>query len=133
MLLPQDAEDVLIRLPGMDDQWQVGGAGSPDVPAKALLLRLARGLVIEVVEARLADADDPRMVGERHDCLDRGQPVPLAGIVRVDTDRAPDIRETLGERLDLRGLTDPCADGDQAADPGLPGARDDALDLLVVE
>ena len=96
--LAQDGDDVVIRLAGMDAQRQAGQARGADVAAEILGLRVARGLVVEVVQAGFADADDARVVGLGGDLLGRRQRA-LAGVVRVDADGAPDLGVALGQFL----------------------------------
>ena len=100
----------------------------PGYAGGTLRLHLARRLVVEVVEPALADADDARMVGQRHH-LGRAACPPLPGIVRMDADGAPDIREAFRQCLHRRRLGDAHADRDHPADPGLAGTPDHVLDL----
>ena len=49
------SRDVVVGLAGVDHQRQAGLAGGRDMGAEALLLRVARRVVVVVVEPRLAD------------------------------------------------------------------------------
>jgi hypothetical protein len=61
--LLQDRGRVFLRLAGVDDQRQAGFAGHGDVNAEQGLLRGAVRMLVIVVESRLADANDLRMLG----------------------------------------------------------------------
>ena len=99
-------------------------ARGPDMPAEALLLHLARRLVVEVVQAALADADDPRMVGQRQQ-LRHARQRRLADAAADGRPPCPrPLREALGQRPDRRRLVGADADRDHALHPGLARARD---------
>ena len=53
--LLEDARHVVVGLAGVDDQRQPGLARRRDVGAEALLLRVARAVVVVIVEPGLAD------------------------------------------------------------------------------
>ncbi len=53
-----------IGIAGMDHERQTGIARGGNVGAKPLRLRVARGFVVEVIEASLADRNDLGMAGE---------------------------------------------------------------------
>ena len=59
----QDLRDVGVGVAGVDGEGQAGQAGSADVGAEVGLLHVAGGAVVEVVQAGLADADDPGVGG----------------------------------------------------------------------
>ena len=61
-LVFEDAAAILVRLAGVDDQRQTSGAGSRDMGAKAARLCFARAVLIEVIQPRLAQRDDFRML-----------------------------------------------------------------------
>ena len=113
----------------MNDQRQPRLPRGGDVVAKALLLRLARAVVVEVVEARLADGDDLGMRGEAHDLLD-GNVELLVGIVGMRADRAEDVGDALGNLQQSRRGGDARGDRDQHADARRLGARDHAVELI---
>ena len=93
----QDLRDVGVGVARMDGQRQPGQAGGADVGAEVLLLHVARGAVVEVVEAGLADADHPRMLGQRGDGFGVGNRR-FRGVVRMDADGAPEVGLRLGQR-----------------------------------
>ena len=66
--LLQDLSGVGVGVARMDDQRQPGLARGRDVIAKAAFLRLARALVVEVVEPGFADRDDFRQVWSKPRC-----------------------------------------------------------------
>ena len=86
-----------VGVAGMDGERQAGQSRGADMGAEAGLLHVARGAVVEVVEAGLADADDLGMAGQCGDvlgCRDRF----LRRVVRVDADGAPEVRLRFGDR-----------------------------------
>src|SRR3546814_10893463 len=52
---------------GMDDHRQAGLAGGRDMGKEAALLGVTVAVVVEIVEAGLADADHLRVAGQRHE------------------------------------------------------------------
>ena len=89
--LLQDIRDVFVSISRVDDQGDLGQTGGPDVRAEHRLLYIPRRAIIKVIEARLADPDhlwvvrqfrDPHGVGNRF----------LRCVVRMDADRAPEVR-----------------------------------------
>ena len=118
----EDARHVVIGVARMDHQRQPGFARRRDVIAKTALLRLARRVVVVVVEAGLADRHDFGMPRAR-DQIARGHMQFLVGIVRMGPDRAEHVREALGDRQHLGMARNPRRDGDQAGDAG-SAARD---------
>ena len=126
--LGQNIGDILIRLAGMDGEWQASDLRRADMVAEILGLSLARGLVIEVIQAAFAKPDDARMVGQ---CGERLRPrqFPLPGIMRVDANGAEHAIKTLRQRLHLLGLGEARADGDHAANAGFLGAGNDIGDF----
>ena len=77
----------------MDHQRQAGFAGGGDMGAEALLLRVARAVVVVVVEPRLADRHHLGMAGAR-DQVGGADVELLVGVVRMGADRADTRRET---------------------------------------
>ena len=95
---------------------------------KAGFLRVARALVVVIVEAGLADRHHFRMLGKRDQRL--GIDVEfLVGIMRMRADRAENLRIFLGNRQHLRQLTHAGGDGDHAADAGRPRPPDHRVEL----
>ena len=74
-----------------------GQAGGADMGTEVRLLHVARRAVVEIVQAGLADADDPGMLRQRGDVLGR-RDRRLGRVVRMDADGAPEIRLGLGHR-----------------------------------
>jgi hypothetical protein len=95
-LLFQDGHRVVVGVAGVDDQRQPGLPRGVDVRPEARRLPAARRQIIEMVEAALADGDNPRMPRQLQE---RGRIVEtlLAGLVRVDAHRADDLGPALGE------------------------------------
>ena len=61
----EDARHVVVRLARMDHQRQPGLARRGDVSAEAALLRIARAVVVVIVEPGLADRHHLRMARAR--------------------------------------------------------------------
>ena len=80
----------VIGVARMDDERQPRRLRRRDVVAKALGLRLARALVVEVVEPGLADGHHLGVLGEPHDLLDRHVQL-LVRVVRVRAHRAEHV------------------------------------------
>ena len=110
-LLFQDACHVLVGVACMDDERQLGLARGGDMVAKALLLRDTRTLVVEVIQASLADGDHFGVAAQPHDLLHRHIQL-LVRVVRMRPDGAEDIGVRVGD------LQQPV----EAADAGGDGA-----------
>jgi len=102
----QDSYDILVGVAGMDGERQAGQRRRPHMGAETGLLHRARRLVVEIVQAGLADADAapvPRQLGDRFCFRNRK----FGGVVRVSSDRAPDLgwasamANTWSERVSL--------------------------------
>ena len=120
--LLQNPRHVGVAVARMDDQRQPGFARRGNVLAQALRLRLARRIVVVIVEPGLADRHDLRMFRQRDQRL--GVDVQfLMGVVRMGADRAENLRKFLCDRKHLRKFPHAGADGDHAADAGGAGAR----------
>ena len=124
----EDARHVVVGVARMDHQRQPGFARRRDVAAKAALLRLARRVVVVIVEAGLADRHDLGVPRAR-DQVARRHVQFLVGVVRMGADRAEDVGKSLGDRQHLGVARDPRRDGDQAADAGRARAGDHAVEL----
>ena len=97
----ENPRHVGVAVARMDHQRQAGFARRGNVLAEALLLRVARAVVVVIVEAGLADGDDFRMFGQRDQRL--GVDVGLfRRVMRMGADRAEDVREFLRNRKHLR-------------------------------
>ena len=68
--LLQDPRHVVVGVARMDDQRQPGRARRGDVGAEALLLRVARAVVVVIVEPGLADRDHLGMARARDELVD---------------------------------------------------------------
>ena len=93
---PQERQRICFGITGMDDQRQTGGARRRDMRGKARLLAGAVRLVVEIIESGFSDADDPGMAGD----VDQRRGVGIrvkVGLVRVNTNRSPDIRLGIGQ------------------------------------
>ena len=128
-LLFQDRGHVVVGRARVDDQRQPGFARGGNVGAEALRLRLARGVVVMIVEAGLADRHHLRVGGKAHQ-LGRGDVQFFRRIVRMGADRAIDLVERFRDFKNLWKLPDPGRDRHHAPDPGSEGAGDDGLPLL---
>ena len=111
-LLLQDRGDVGVGIAGMDHQRQTRLLRRRDVLAKALGLRLARALVVEVVEPGLADGHDLGVLRQPHDLLHRHVQLGVR-VVGVRAHRAEHVGIALG---DLQRVGEP---------PDVRGDRDD--------
>ena len=63
----QNPRHVVVGLARMDHERQAGLARGRDMGAKALLLRVARGVVVVIIEPGFADGDDLRMARARNE------------------------------------------------------------------
>ena len=120
---------ILVGLAGVDHQRQAGRARRRDMGAKAALLRLARAVLVEIIQPRLAERHDLRMLRQL-DQFVRGNAVFLVGVMRMGADRAIDVRKSLGDREQPGKPPHPRRDRDDAADAGGLGARDDAVEIV---
>ena len=119
----QQRHGVVVGVAGVDDQRQAGRAGGRDVGAKARGLPVARGKVVEIVEAALADGDDAGVSGELEQRC-RVVEALLAGLVRVDADGAEHLGPALGQG-DADGPARALGgDVDHSADAGRLGPLD---------
>ena len=109
----------------MHDQRQAGLARRGDMGAEALLLLVARAVLVVEIEAGLADADDLGMARRLDQAVGRALPL-LLGLVRMDADRAPDVVVALGDGAHLLELVEPRADRQHARHAGRAGARQHA-------
>src|SRR5277367_4220091 len=82
----QDRSDVVVGVTRMDDEREVELAGKRDLPAKDSLGDVARRAIVVIVEARLADADAFRMLGEGAHGVEILRALP-GGLMRMRADR----------------------------------------------
>ena len=128
-LVFEDAAAIVIGLAGMDHQRQSRRPRRGDMRAKAALLRLARAVLIKIIQPRLAQRHDLRMLGQ-FDQLAGRNAVFLIGLVRMGADRAIDVGKPLGDGQQPAEPLHPGRDGDDAADPRRLGTRDDGVEIL---
>ena len=97
--------------------------------AKTRSLVGGRAVLVKIVEARLADADHPRVVRILQKRIRAFRPF-LIRTVRMHADRAPDIRMSFGDREHVRKAREFGADRLHHLDPGLLRARKHAFPVL---
>jgi len=93
---------------------------------KALMLRLARRMIVVIVEPRLADGDDDRVGRDGNQVIDRHVRF-FPGIVRMRTDRAEDALIARRNRLQSRKLPYPRRDAHHRPDAGRLRPRHDGV------
>ena len=120
----------------MDHQWQPGLARRCDMDAKTGRLGLPRAEIIVIVEPGFTDADDFRMLGERHQIRAPSRPAPR----RHDGDACPPCTRPADSARQSAApieLPNPRADRHHQTDAGCLGARQNALKIfgktLIVE
>ena len=86
-----------VGLARVDLERQPGLARGGDVAAEAFGLRLGRRVLVVVVEARLADGDDLRVLREAHDLVGRMSQL-LVRVVGMRADRAIDVVDSARRR-----------------------------------
>ena len=96
---------------------------------KPLRLRVARRLVVVVVEPRLADRHDLRMRRQPDQLVGRDVKL-LGGVVRMRADRAIDLVMRLGDLKHAGKALHARRDRHHAADAGCDRARDHRIALL---
>jgi len=115
-------------LAGVDHQRQLGFARGLNVDAESPLLRVARAVVVVIVEPRLADRHHLRVLGRGDEVGNRHVRF-LGGMVRMRADRAIDVVETLGDGAERGEFPDLGRDRHQARDLGGAGAREHGIEL----
>src|SRR5271155_5036623 len=95
-LLLEDTAAIVVGVAGVDDERQAGYAGGRDMRAETARPRFRRAVVVEIVEPRLPQRYDLRMLGKL-DQFGRRNPVLLVGVVRMGADRAIDVWKALGD------------------------------------
>ena len=129
LFLLENSGDIVVGVAGMNHQRQAGFPGRGDMGAEAGLLAVARTVIVVVVEAGLAEADDLRMAGQGDQRRRVGFGLP-AGLVGMNADGAPDVVVCLGDGQDPWELADPGANGQHPAHPGRRGTPEHAVDIL---
>src|SRR3546814_10639887 len=94
-LLAKQRQRIRLRIAAMDDDRQTRLLRHMDVTAKTVPLPRPVALVLMIIEPGLADADDARVRGARHQLrrIDIGM---MVSVVRVDADARPDVAVRLG-------------------------------------
>ena len=128
-LVFEDAAAVVVGLAGVDHQRQSCRPRRGDMRAKAALLRLARAVLVEIIQPRLPQRHDLRMLGQL-DQFAGGNAVFLIGLMRMGADRAIDVGKSLGDGQQPAEPPHPRRDGDDTTDPGGLGARDDGVEII---
>ena len=128
-LLAQDRGRIIVGVARMDDKRQLRYARRGDVVAEALRLRLARAVVVEVVEPRLADGHHLGMARALHDLLDRDVEL-LVGIMRVRADRAEHVVVRLGDPEQPVEAADAGRDRHQHPHARRLGARNHPVEII---
>ena len=124
----ENARHVGVGFARMDDQRQAGLARGGDMGAKSALLRIARAVVVVIIEPRFADRDDFR-VPRMGDQIVRRDVQLFVRIMRMRADRAKNIGKALCDRQHAGEAAHARRDGDKAPDAGVSGARDDRVEL----
>ncbi len=89
--LGENGLHVRIRIARMNDERQPRFARGGDMGAKPTRLCITRGLVVEIIQPRLANADAARMGREPHQFFG-GNAIFFAGLMRMCANRAPYFR-----------------------------------------
>src|SRR5262249_3653516 len=92
------------------------------------LLIFAAAVLVEIVEACLANGHDARMRGLRHDLAERDIAL-LAGLVGMRPHRAAYIREALRNAQNLGEFPHPRADREHMTDAGAACPRNNIASL----
>ena len=127
-LLFENARGIVVGLARMDDQRQPGLARRGDMAAKAALLRLARRVVVVIIEAGFADRHDFGMPRAR-DQIGRAHVELFMGVMRVRADRAEHVGKALGDGEQLRLALHARGNRHHARDAGGAGAPDHGVKL----
>ncbi len=124
----ENARGIVVGLARMDDERQAGLARRRDMRAKAALLRLARRVVVVVIEAGFAERHDFRVPRQR-DEIGRRHVELFMGVMRMRADRAKHVGKALGDREQVRLALDPRRNRHHALDAGGAGARHHGIEL----
>ena len=127
--LAQDASRFGVRRAGMDDERQAGFPRGGGVRPEQLRLARPRAVVVVEIEAGLADADDLGVAGAVEDGGAIGVGL-RCRLVRMDPDRAPDVRISLGDVAHRVEFAEPGADGEHRPHARAPRPRDDLRPVL---
>ena len=97
--------------------------------AKTALLRLGRAVLVEIIQPRLAQRNDLRVLRQFDQFAGRNA-VFLIGMMRMGADRTVDVGKPFGDGKQPAEPPDAGRDRDDAADTGRLGTRDDAVEIL---
>ncbi len=112
----------------MYDERQSGCSRCRDMPPQAHRLRVARRVVVKIIQPRLADRDDLGMGGEPNEIVGRHVQF-LIGIMRMRADGTEDVRISLGDREDRVESFHPGRNRDHLPHAGVARALDDGVAL----
>ena len=113
----------------MHDQWQSGFPRRLDMQSKGFLLQLARRMLVEIIEAGLANADNFGMRGQFDELCRRYFIALTFRLMRMNTDGAMNIVILLRDRPDSVKLAEFCPDGQHMSDADRPRPRDHVVKL----
>src|SRR5450759_4751736 len=94
-LLLHDAQSILRRFTGVDNEWFTAFLRRPDVDSEALALPVEWFLQTIIIESGLADGDHLRMIGQAQQFFDCGFVV-VDLFIRMHAGTGKDISMTLG-------------------------------------
>src|SRR4051794_13456300 len=125
----EDATAVVVGVAGMDHQRQADCARGRDMRAKTTFLRLARAVLVEVVQPGLAQRNDLWMLRQLNQLFSRNT-VFLVCMVRMGADGAIDVRKTLRDCEQRIEMLHPRGDRDNTPYSGGLGARDNGIEVV---
>ena len=128
-LIGQDRRHVGVGVSRMDHEREVKLAGKRDMSPKDPLGDVARGAVVVIIEAGLADPNAFGMSGEGAHGVEILRIVP-GRLMRMGADGEEDVVIALCDRDHARRLRHFGADGDHALDAGGAGALDNPVEVL---
>src|SRR3569832_2351171 len=110
----QDGRYVLVGVSGVDHQGQPGLTRGGNVPPKTRRLR-NRSALIMIIQTDLADRDAARMLRQPNQVLGLNMKL-FVRVMRMRSNRAPDLAVLFGDRADLVEPLDPVRDRHHAVD-----------------
>ena len=125
----QYGDHLVIGGPAMYDQGQTGFPGGGDMAAKQFCLNVTGALVVVKVETGFTNPHHLVMAGQLYQAV--GAQVRLLGrAMGMQTDRAVDIIESLGNSQDIGETLDPGTDRDHRSDAGRRRPRHHAIQIF---
>ena len=118
-----------MRVAGVDDDWELELVGEPELRFEGSVLGVMRRQIAVEVEPDLADGDDA-LRGCHAAELVGGVVVPVFGVVRMDTERCPDLLMLFGDSESESAVVKGAADGDNALDAGLSRSGEDVWQVV---